>query len=113
MTAATLIRQAGSAGVSLRLDQGKIKASGDPAALAGLVPQLREHRQELIEFLTDAHETTVRLLAAAMRACDHHNDSQAARDEMRADCLNTPLYLRADLLDHFTTAYPKDQKANR
>lgn len=41
------------------------------------------------------------LLHAAMRVCDRHGDGQAARDEMRTDCLATPLHLRQDLLDHF------------
>lgn len=42
-----------------------------------------------------------RLLAAAMKVCDRHHDSEAAREEMRQDCLNTPVHLRADLLAFF------------
>ncbi|RYE41610.1 MAG: hypothetical protein EOP24_36155 [Hyphomicrobiales bacterium] len=41
------------------------------------------------------------LLHAAIRVCDRHGDGQAARDEMRADCLALPAHLQADLLDHF------------
>lgn len=43
-----------------------------------------------------------RLIAAAMRVCDMHSDSEQEREDMRADCLNTPLHLRADLLDYFS-----------
>ncbi|MGI4776607.1 MAG: hypothetical protein ACRYGA_00585 [Janthinobacterium lividum] len=45
------------------------------------------------------------LLTAAMRACDHHGDSDTAREDMRADCLATPLHQRLDLLDYFVTEY--------
>jgi hypothetical protein len=101
MTAATLIRQAGAAGVELRLVDGRVKARGSPQALAVVVPQLREHRAELAEFLAAAHATTDELIAAAMRTCDYHGDGPAAREQMRRDCLNTPMCLRQDLLDHF------------
>ena len=42
------------------------------------------------------------LIAAAMRVCDQHNDSEAAREEMRHECLRLPPHLQQDLLDHFT-----------
>jgi hypothetical protein len=45
------------------------------------------------------------LLIAAMRACDFNADSEQAREQMRADCLNTPAHLHADLLAHFQSAY--------
>jgi hypothetical protein len=41
------------------------------------------------------------LLRAAMHVCDLYGDGAQAREDMRADCLNTPPHLRADLLDHF------------
>ena len=46
------------------------------------------------------------LLEAAMRACDFHGDGEAAREQMRRDCLGTPPELRGDLLDHFRKTYP-------
>jgi len=107
MTAQTLIRQASAAGVELRLIDGKVKASGNAAALAELVPQLRQHKPELIQFLQEAHVTTTALIKAAMRACDHHGDNAAAREQMRSECLATPADLRADLLAHFNETYPK------
>ena len=52
-----------------------------------------------------AHRVTSALLKAAMQACDHHGDSESAREQMRADCLATPPHLRADLLAHFNQTY--------
>lgn len=51
--------------------------------------------------LLEAQRLTARLIAAAMRRCDEFGDSQAARAEMRDDCLATPPHLQADLLEHF------------
>jgi len=45
------------------------------------------------------------LLIAAMRACDHHGDGIQAREQMKRDCLATPLHLRADLFEHFKQTY--------
>lgn len=67
------------------------------------------NKQALIRFLTDAQATTADLLKAAMRACDHHGDNDAAREQMRADCLGTPPHLQADLLDHFKKTYPESK----
>lgn len=47
------------------------------------------------------------LIGAAMRVCDMHCDGEQAREDMRSDCLNTPLHLRADLLDHFNSLFPE------
>ncbi len=107
MIAQTLIRHAREAGVTLRLVDGKVKAAGSNEALARLVPQLREHKPELIQFLQEAHVTTTTLIKAAMRACDHHGDNAAARNEMRSECLATPVDLWADLLAHLNETYPK------
>ena len=54
---------------------------------------------------------TTRLMAAAMRRCDHVGDSEAAREAMRLDVLATPLRLQQDLLDHFTSIAPPTQPA--
>jgi hypothetical protein len=70
------------------------------ATLAGLAIS-QNTSQQSAEFLA------ARLIAAAMRACDHHGDGDEAREQMRADCLSTPPRLRADLLAHLTTAYSK------
>ncbi len=46
-----------------------------------------------------------KLLAAAMRACDHHGDGEAARQEMVQQCLEVPAHLRAELHQHFIRTY--------
>lgn len=48
-----------------------------------------------------AHRVAAELLAAAMRTCDHHGDCEAARDQMRRECLELPPHLQRDLLPHF------------
>lgn len=56
------------------------------------------HKPELIRLVLQSNRLTHQLLQAAMRVCDHWNDSPAAREQMRQDCLNTPPHLRAELL---------------
>lgn len=60
------------------------------------------HKSELIEYLVQTSLITSQLLNAAMRVCDRYNDSEAAREEMRLDCLSLPPHLQQDLLDYFT-----------
>lgn len=43
------------------------------------------------------------LIEAGDRVCDFYHDNAQARADMRADCLDTPAHLQADLLDHFTS----------
>ena len=61
--------------------------------------------------LKNAHRADERLLdsllTAAMRACDHHGDSEEARQQMHDDCMATPPHLRADLLAHFHGTYER------
>lgn len=102
MTAAVLYQRALASGVTLRLVDGKVKAAGSHEALAELVPQLRGCKPELIEFLAAAHKTAAALIAAAMRVCDHYDDNDAKREEMRQDILATPHHLRQELLDYFS-----------
>jgi hypothetical protein len=47
------------------------------------------------------------LIAAAMKVCDRYGDSEAAREEMRQQCLELPPHLQADLLEHFTGRHPE------
>ena len=51
MSAQALIRQAQASGVALRLEGGKIKATGPRAAIARLLVPLREHRMALADAL--------------------------------------------------------------
>ncbi|MBL8339522.1 MAG: hypothetical protein JNM97_22340 [Rhodoferax sp.] len=61
-----------------------------------------ENKPDLIAYLHAAHGTTERLLVAAMKVCDQHGDNDAARQDMREQCLELPPHLQADLLEHFT-----------
>lgn len=42
------------------------------------------------------------LIDAAMKVCDRYGDSDAAREDMRRQCLELAPHLQADLLEHFT-----------
>jgi hypothetical protein len=109
MSAALLVRRAANAGVTLRIDDsGTLKAAGTSETLREWSPLLRENKAELLQFLQDAHDSTAQLVEAAMRCCDHWQDSPAAREQMRQDVIGTPPHLRADLLQHLTSAYPKE-----
>lgn len=61
--------------------------------------QINRHTELESQRFTDS------LLGAAMRCCDFHGDGEQARSDMRQQCLETPLHLRADLLDYFNTTY--------
>lgn len=67
--------------------------------------QVLAHKPELIRLVLEADQLTRQLLQAAMHACRHWGDNQAAREQMRQDCLNTPPHLRSDLLAHLRTTY--------
>lgn len=70
-----------------------------------LTPQQRAqvlaHKPELVRLVLESDHLTQQLLQAAMRVCRDWGDGQAAREQMRQDCLDTPPRLRADLLAHF------------
>lgn len=106
MTPAEVCRAIYAAGMTVRADGADLVLK--PADR--LTPALREllvtHKPELIRFLHAANLTTVELIEAAMLACDHHKDSEAARDQMRLDCANVPPHHRADYRDHFRRSYP-------
>lgn len=99
--AAQLLRKASAVGVEVRLTPEGLKAFGDQAAIAPLVAELRAHKPELMAFIADAHQTTATLLELAMQVCDAWDDGPEAREAMRRDCLDTPLHLRHDLIEHF------------
>lgn len=104
MNAPKILATLWAAGIRVRLKDGHLavpagRLSDEHRAL------VLNHRAELIQFLTEARETTAALVESAMRACDHWNDAPEAREQMRRECLETPPHLRADLLDHFNNAY--------
>lgn len=67
--------------------------------------QVLAHKSELIRLVLEADQITRQLLQAAMHACRHWGDNQAAREQMRQDCISTPPHLRPDLLAHLRTTY--------
>lgn len=107
MTAATILQELLAAGIepSLTADGANIWVPGNTLSDAQRAA-IRTHKPELLALLRHSTHLTADLLAAAARACDHWNDSQAARYEMRRQCLETPPHLQAELLQHFRTAYP-------
>lgn len=105
MDAPDVMRTLGGAGVHLTLEDGLLIAGPAGRLTDELRELIRGCKPMLVEFLQDAQVTTEQLLSAAMLACDHHGDGEAARDQMRQDCLSTPVELRHDLLDHFTQTY--------
>lgn len=71
------------------------------------------HKAELIARLVASADLTSRLLNVAMRRCDHFNDSEQARQQMREQVLEIPPHLRQDLLDHFLGTPPPCSPAAR
>lgn len=110
MTPSQLCRVLYDAGITVRADGADLVLK--PAS--AITPEVREtvvaHKPELLDFLHEAHATTEALLDLAARACDHWGDSPAARQQMRQEIEDTPAHLRADLLDHLRSAYPKEPR---
>lgn len=52
MSAAALVEQAKAAGVTLRLVDGKVKATGTKAAVTCLLEPLRQHKADLVRWFT-------------------------------------------------------------
>ena len=108
MNVPELIEQAQSDGVTFRVAGDKVRINAPDGRLVRWLPILRPHRTEIRAWLTAGD-----LIAAAMRACDHHGDSEAARQEMVKDCLDTPPELRQELQEHFQRACPSADGAAR
>lgn len=92
MTAEAVLERAQSAGLHLHLDGGQLRLSGDKSALAGLLPELRQHRTELVQLLQSQSIDQMppdpgmaRLLALAMALCDRTGASEKERQDWRAD----------------------------
>jgi len=105
MLATDLINDLMRAGFSLTLSGTQLVVSPASRLTDDQCSAIRSHKACLVQFLLDAQASTALLIAAAMKACDHHSDSVQARADMHQQCLDTPPYLRGDLLDHFTKTY--------
>lgn len=85
-----------------------------PSVMAVPPPGVLENTQDVSAVLSvgvvalfETRDLAVKLMAAAMCACEIHGDGDQARADMRADIEATPPELRADLLQHFLQAYPR------
>ena len=87
--------------VSLTADDS-LKVSPSSTLHPSLKELIRANKVGIVALLVEARNTTSWLIDAAMQVCDQHNDSEAAREEMRQDILGTPPHLQQDLLDYFT-----------
>lgn len=105
MDSATVFRRLRDAGIRLEVQGDRLSASPSARLNTELRSLICAHKPALVTFLIDAQMNTERLVEAAMRACDHHGDGSAARDQMRRECLDTPAHLRGDLCDHFNQQY--------
>ncbi|WP_439518497.1 hypothetical protein [Hydrogenophaga sp.] len=105
MEAAAIFQRLYAAGVRLELQGERLSASPAARLNEELRALIRTHKPALVTYLIDAHQTTLELIEAAMRACDHHGDGPVAREAMRRECLETPRELRADLRDHLNQTY--------
>ena len=105
MTTAEVISAAHHAGLVLLADGADLVVKPADRITVEVRALLLDAKAEVIEYLQACERITPMLLDAAMRACDHHEDGEAAREAMRADCLATPLHQRLELLDHFQQTY--------
>ena len=106
MTAASILEVLWAQGFSVSLvDNDRLAVSPASTLHDTQRELLRANKAEIVALLRDAKATTDALVKAAMRACDHWGDTTAARQEMRRECLATPLHLQADLLNHFKKTY--------
>lgn len=74
------------------------------ATIAGIASS-----QRIAPAANDVHERAAvavrELIEAAMLACDYWGDDQAAREQMRRDCMGVPPEQRAELRDLFLREY--------
>ena len=108
MTAASILEVLWAQGFTVSLvDNNRLAVSPSSKLHDTQRELLRANKAEIVALLSDAKATTDALVKAAMRACDHWRDTSADRQEMRRECLATPLHLQADLLNHFKKTYPQ------
>ena len=118
MTVEQLLEEVCNAGLTLGLtDTGSIKVTPKELITPTIRKLINTNKSVLVKALdcsstrqgtsTDVVELESQLIKAAMLACEHWGDSQAARIEMVADIKATPHHLRQDLLEYFLSAYGK------
>jgi len=102
MNPTTIMAELWADGVSITLASDGVNLVAPAGRLTPAQRQfIREHKPALIDFLLATRATTDAVIESAMRRCDDFDDGEAAREQMRQDCINTPTHLQADLLAHF------------
>lgn len=101
MSPATMMQRLTASGLTIRADGERLIVSPRERLTEPDRAMIREHRAELVAFIHHAHQTTATLLELAMKVCDAWGDDEQAREAMKRDCLDTPLHLRQDLIEHF------------
>jgi hypothetical protein len=105
LSPAEVVRSASAAGLTLRADGADLVVR--PAGK--LTPELRALlialKPELLAYLAEAHGTASMLIDAAMRACDHWQDSPETREQMKSEVAEIPPHLRDDLFLHLRNTY--------
>jgi len=102
MNPTTIMAELWADGVSITLASDGVNLVAPAGRLTPAQRQfIREHKPALIDFLLATRATTDAVIESAMRRCDEYGDNEAAREQMRQDCINTPTHLQADLLAHF------------
>lgn len=105
MTPAEVCRAVHAAGLTVRVDGDSLVIKPADRLTSALREMLVAHKPELIQFLREAEQTAAELLDAAMRACDHFQDSPEMREKMRQDLLQVPAHAQPELLEHFRREY--------
>ena len=109
MDAAAVFRRLSNAGIYLEMAADHLTACPASRLNNDLRALIRSNKPELIAYMVEAHQTTLELIEAAMRCCDHHGDGPEARAAMVRDIQATPADLQGDLLRHFNETYPPDE----
>lgn len=105
MSPAEICRTIHEAGVTLRLDGDSLALKPAQLLSTELLELVKANKPDIVDFLLEVHSTASSLMAVAMAACDHYGDGEVAREQMREDVANTPVYLQPELLAHFRRAY--------
>lgn len=105
MNAVEVAAAAHAAGLTVLVDRQHLVVRPAERITPEVRAMLTELKAEVLEYLQACERITPRLLDLAMRVCDRYNDGDQARAEMRAAVLDTPLYMRPDLMGHFQRAY--------
>lgn len=105
MTAAEVAAAAHGAGLMVLVDGPDLIVKPAERITPAVRTMLADAKAEVVTYLAACERITPALVEVAMRVCDLYNDSEQARADMRAAVLDTPLYMRIDLMHHFTQTY--------